>query len=174
MADSSLREPFVPFLPSRDPIRSTELFTRIIESGLQSDLFALLATSDEPVTPTQTIFLKLLDSQLADPATCAPGPSTRSAAPNSFLVPLFHQLCDYALVSMQNVPDDGRLPKVFEALLLLSETFGSVGLTVQAARDASDPSRIPPGHLHLLKMLKEEQTGIVDPTIGNPVSPSDC
>lgn len=150
----------------------TTFFNHFIALGLQARLFGELASPNEPISPSQTTFLKILDSYLA---SSPPTPSSASSQsgnggdrPNRFLIPVFQLLSAYANTSIAHVPDDARLPKVFEGLVLVSEALVTIGLGVQASHDASD---VPAGahrEQELVSEMKsaEDGEGLVAPIIG--------
>lgn len=111
---------------------SCQLFTKFIESGLHASLIHALnppSSTSEPITPAQTALLKLLDSYLS------PDHENPSSDTNEFLLPTLDRLSTYAVSSLSSGLDDARLPKVLEALVLVVESLGSIGLACQARRD---------------------------------------
>ena len=142
------------------------LLTSLIDSELHAELFPILGVPDEPISPSQTILLKILDSHLASPDRTYP---TFSA--NRFLIPLFHSLARYSLMSMRTLADDARLPKVFEGLVLVCEALSSIGLAVQARRDEErlgGREVESGGDERLVEEMKSvgEDVGIIKPIIG--------
>jgi ataxin-10 len=136
---------------------SCEIFTSFITSGLQSRLIDALnppTTSSEPITPAQTSLLKIVDSHLS-----APHPNTFN---DSFLLPLFNRLHVYAAGSLSSGLDDARLPKVLEALVLVLEGLGSIGLACQGRQDRQEASGQEEG------IVREMQSkdGVVGPIVG--------
>ncbi|GFZ49470.1 hypothetical protein JCM24511_07590 [Saitozyma sp. JCM 24511] len=122
------------------------LINSFIDQSLQSQLFACLSSPNEPISPSQTTLLKLLDSHLSDSTSHMRSSSSvpnymdnmevdDPTHPNRFLIPVFHLLSAYAMTSMSHVPDDARLPKVFEGLVLVCEALSSIGLKVQGEKD---------------------------------------
>ncbi|OCF37853.1 hypothetical protein I316_00077 [Kwoniella heveanensis BCC8398] len=108
------------------------IFNTLISTSLHARLFQLLSDSSEPITPSQTTLLKILDSHLAS----SPDPTfTPSPGPHLFLIPLFHQLVRYTSASIGQGADDPRLPKVFEGLILVTEGLNAIGLAVQGRKD---------------------------------------
>jgi hypothetical protein len=143
-------------LPSRADGRCS-IFTSYIASGLQSNLINSLnppTSSSEPITPAQTSLLKVVDSHLSDPH-----PNT---AENEFLLPLFGQLQVYAAGSFSSGIDDARLPKVLEALVLVLEGLGSIGLACQGRRDRNEPA----GEEEVIVRHMQAEGGIVGPLVG--------
>lgn len=139
---------FIPFL------------CRSLNAGVFCFAFTLLHShrDDEPITPHQITFLKLVDSNLRHPL------ATTSLHDYSFLPEAFQQLCSYSQHSIRNslgqdarpfepqsqadidhtnsivnIPNqdlkelDLRLPKVFAALVLLSQCITTILLQVQDA-----------------------------------------
>jgi ataxin-10 len=92
--------------------------------------------------------------------------------PNRFLIPVFHLLSAYAMTSMSHVPDDARLPKVFEGLVLVCEALSSIGLKVQGEKDlqVGDIGRGAEegSDGDLIQEMKdpEDGTGLIKPIIG--------
>ncbi|CAD6577777.1 MAG: hypothetical protein TREMPRED_002036 [Tremellales sp. Tagirdzhanova-0007] len=107
-----------------------ELVNSVIDQNLHATLFHALSTPDEPISPSQTVLLKVLETHLSSSIRDDPTPS-----PNVFLVPLFLSLAQYSISSMRSGKDDARLPKIFEGLVLVSEGFSGIGLAVQGRRD---------------------------------------
>ena len=141
------------------------ILTSLINSDLHAELFPNLGVPDEPISPSQTILLKILDSHLASPDRPDPAYSA-----NGFLIPLFHSLARYGLMSMRTLADDARLPKVFEGLVLVCEALSSIGLAVQARRDEArlEGREVElGGDERLVEEMKsvEEDVGIVKPII---------
>ncbi|WWD19023.1 hypothetical protein CI109_103480 [Kwoniella shandongensis] len=115
------------------------IFNTFISQSLHPRLFALLSTPSEPLTPNQTVLLKVLDSHISSTSTETSIPLLTSGPPtDAFLLPLFHTLSTYAQFSIAQGVDDPRLPKVFEGLILLSEGLSSMGLTLQARKDRGE------------------------------------
>ncbi|KAF5352890.1 hypothetical protein D9757_012091 [Collybiopsis confluens] len=129
------------------------IFTRIIESGLMSDLYVKLAMSDEIVTPHQSTLLKLLDSYLQSAPISSPGTRSRITRMHARLCPmlsnLFFALSTYAQRAIRkslrhSVPGtnsdglvppaelDVLLPKVCEALVLVAQCIITIILTAQS------------------------------------------
>jgi ataxin-10 len=133
------------------------IFTSFINSGLQASLINTLnppTTSSEPITPGQTSLLKIIDSHLSD--------SHPNTAENHFLLPLFHRLQVYANGSFASGIDDARLPKVLEALVLVLEGLGSIGLACQGRRDRHEPA----GEEEVIVAEMQAEGGIVGPLVG--------
>ena len=84
-----------------------------------------------------------------------------SPSPYKFLVPPFISLSRYAIASMQSGPDDARLPKVFEGLILVCEGLSGIGLAVQGRRDRGEVEK--GGDEEMVRDMKAE---IVNPLIG--------
>lgn len=128
--------------PDRRFELATALLTSYIPLNLHGRLFAHLASPDEPISPSQTTYLKIIDSYIHSSA----GNDTESdeqldVINNRFLLPTFHLLAAYSITSMQYSPDDARLPKVFEALHLVCEILCAIGLRAQARADRVDAAR---------------------------------
>ncbi|KAL7422812.1 hypothetical protein Q5752_002108 [Cryptotrichosporon argae] len=136
----------------------TSLVARIIAHDQHGALFAALSDGEEPITPSQTTLLKVLDSYLAAP---------HAQADNAFLVPAFRRLVDYAVPSMKHVPDDARLPKVFEAVVLVAEALSSVGLAAQARADRRrhGEAESGPGKDDELVAAMKAECGLIEPLI---------
>jgi len=123
---------------------------------LHSSLFAALSTPDEPISPSQTVLLKILDSHVSSTTRPNPIPS-----PNEFLIPLFLSLAHYAKSSMRSGQDDARLPKVFEGLVLVCEGLSGIGLAVQGRLDRREAEE--GGDELMLNIMKRD---VVKPLIG--------
>jgi ataxin-10 len=162
---------------------SCGLVNSFIDQSLQSQLFASLSSPNEPISPSQTTLLKLLDSRLSDstahirPSSSVPNNMDNMEVddpthPNRFLIPVFHLLSAYAMTSMSHVPDDARLPKVFEGLVLVCEALSSIGLKVQGEKDlqVGDIGRGAEegSDGDLIQEMKdpEDGTGLIKPIIG--------
>jgi len=133
------------------------IFTSFITSGLQASLINSLnppTTSSEPITPAQTSLLKIIDSHLSD--------THPNTADNHFLLPLFQRLQIYANGSFASGIDDARLPKVLEALVLVLEGLGSIGLACQGRRDRHEPA----GEEEVIVAEMQAEGGIVGPLVG--------
>ena len=133
------------------------IFTSYITSGLQSRLINILnppTSSGEPITPAQTSLLKIIDSHLSD--------THPDTAENTFLLPLFDRLQVYATGSFASGIDDARLPKVLEALVLVLESLGSIGLACQGRRDRNEDG----GEEELIVNKMQSEEGIVGPLVG--------
>jgi ataxin-10 len=133
------------------------IFTSYIVSGLQGELINSLnppTSSAEPITPAQTSLLKVIDSHLSDHH-----PNTTD---NHFLLPLFDRLQVYASGSFASGIDDARLPKVLEALVLVLEGLGSIGLACQGRRDRNEPA----GEEEAIVREMQTAGGIVEPLVG--------
>jgi ataxin-10 len=134
-----------------------EIFSSFITSGLQSSLIDALnppTTTSEPITPAQTSLLKIVDSHLS-----APHPNTFNDA---FLLPLFNRLHVYAVGSLSSGLDDARLPKVLEALVLVLEGLGSIGLACQGRQDRQEAG----GEEERIVREMQAKDGIVGPIVG--------
>ncbi|OXG16883.1 hypothetical protein C366_03678 [Cryptococcus neoformans Tu401-1] len=147
------------------------IFTSIISFSLHPRLFQLLSEPPEPITPSQTVFLKILDSTLSSLPASSPSPPIENY-PNSFLHPLFNSLVQSSLPSLAQKADDPRLPKYLEGLVLVSEALGTIGLRVQeridkAAAPAADQEdvelQMQGGEEQLIKAIKEPRSGIIRP-----------
>ncbi|KAK8854829.1 hypothetical protein IAR55_003568 [Kwoniella newhampshirensis] len=141
------------------------IFNAIINLALHPRLFALLSTPSEPLTPNQTVLLKVLDSHLSS-STSSTTCTSSSTPPNAFLIPLFHTLSTYAQFSIAQDVDDPRLPKVFEGLILVSEALSSIGLTLQASRDRGEVETRSEEE-EIVGMMKDpdETNGVVKPIV---------
>lgn len=108
-----------------------------------------LHSPNEPVTPSQTTLLRLLDGyhHNADWDAETSAPSQRNGY--SFLIPAFFTMAEYAIAAMtpsiasterdqQTLDDDPKLPKVFEACILVCQCMITVCLaeTEHAAQTA--------------------------------------
>jgi ataxin-10 len=88
------------------------------------------------------------------------------------LIPVFHLLSAYAMTSMSHVPDDARLPKVFEGLVLVCEALSSIGLKVQGEKDlqvgVGMRGKEEGSDGDLIQEMKdpEDGTGLIKPIIG--------
>ena len=152
----TIRNSVRPTCPSSADARC-EIFTSYIESGFQGRLINALnppTTSSEPITPAQTSLLKIVDSHLS-----APHPNT---ANDAFLLPLFNRLHVYAAGSLSSGLDDARLPKVLEALVLVLEGLGSIGLACQGRQDRQEAG----GDEEELVRQMQATDGIVGPIVG--------
>lgn len=138
------------------------IFTSYITSGLQADLINTLnppTTSAEPITPAQTSLLKILDSHLSD--------KHANTEDNQFLLALFSRLQVYASGSFASGLDDARLPKVLEALVLVLESLGSIGLACEGRRDRNEPL----GQEENIVSEMQAEGGIVGPLVGKCSTP---
>lgn len=147
---------------------TASFFHHFISSDLQAQLFGELSAPNEPISPSQTTLLKILDSYLAGSHLAHATSRRAEDSPNRFLIPVFQLLAAYAATSMAHVPDDARLPKVWEGLVLVSEALVTMGLTVQAAQDDAGPGAPPHPESGLVKEMKspEDGEGLVKPIIG--------
>jgi ataxin-10 len=112
-----------------------QLFTKYVVSGLHITLFDALnppTSNSEPITPAQTALLKLLDSYLSSDH------ENRPRDYDIFLLPTLDRLSTYATSSLSSGLDDARLPKVLEALVLVTESLGSIGLACQSRHDKQE------------------------------------
>jgi len=122
----------------------------------------MLQDDTEPVTPSQTILFKLLDSHLSSSSRANTSPS-----PHIFLVDSFRDYSRYAVISLRSGQDDARLPKVFEALVLVCEGLCSMGLASQERRDKGKGREVSVGgDEEVVTLMKREADGIVKPLIG--------
>ncbi|ORY35467.1 spinocerebellar ataxia type 10 protein domain-domain-containing protein [Naematelia encephala] len=139
-----------------------EIISQFISNSLHPQLLNSLSIPNEPISPSQTTLLKILDAYLS---SSHPNTSCPPSSPHSFLVPMFHLLAGYASTSMANVPDDARLPKVFEGLVLVCEGLSSIGLAVQARTD--DGVVGDGGEEELVRTMKDndDTIGVVKPLI---------
>ena len=134
------------------------LITSFIQFHHQGTLHQLLSSSDEPITPSQTVLLKLLDAQLSSSVYST---SSSKPSPNSFLIPTFLALSGYGIASIKFGKDDARLAKVFEGLVLVSEGLSSIGLAVQTALDRGDDEQTG-----MSLMVGEMKIELIQPIIG--------
>ncbi|WVR07462.1 hypothetical protein IAU60_004503 [Kwoniella sp. DSM 27419] len=138
---------------------SASMFNHMIDLGLHQKLFTRLGDDTEPITPSQTILLKLLDSYLSTSPAINPSPS-----PHAFLVPTYLRLVAYSLGSVRQGADDPKLPKVFEALILVTESLNTIGLAVQGRKDRAEPSS--GGDEEVVNQMKSaEPSGVIRPTV---------
>jgi len=159
------------------------IFNSLIDLGLQAELFGKLSSPDEALSPSQATFLKLLDSRINGQSTSSSSASTsfpnvyssnEVPSRNRFLIPVFHVLSGYCLVSMKSGEDDARLPKILEGLVLVSEILSGIGLSVQARRDdlvakgMSTQDHEAGGEEVMLREMKSEKSdvGVVKPVVG--------
>lgn len=70
---------------------------------------------------------------------------------------------------MTSSVDDGRLPRVFEGLVLAGEGLGSIGLAVQGRRDKGEVSEV--GEEQMVVRMKSGPTNIVKPLVGMSGTP---
>ncbi|WRT68341.1 uncharacterized protein IL334_005317 [Kwoniella shivajii] len=139
------------------------IFNSFISLSLHPRLFELLGSSNEVITPSQTILLKILDSYI----TSSPPPSPiPSPSPHLFLLPLFHNLSVYVSGSIGSGQDDPRLPKVFEGLILVCEGLSAIGLAVQSRKDNGESMK-KGGDEQMVGVMKsdEQSKGVVKPII---------
>nr|ODN89096.1 hypothetical protein L203_02508 [Cryptococcus depauperatus CBS 7841] len=147
------------------------IFKSFIHYSLHEQLFTLLAEPSECITPSQTVFLKILDSTLSS-TTFDP----MNSQSNIFLVSLFRDVEACASPSLHQKADDPRLPKFLEALILVSEALSSIGLGVQRRRDKafvsntvcnqSSLTEIETGdEERLVVLMKDSKKGVVRPLI---------
>ncbi|CCM05403.1 uncharacterized protein FIBRA_07619 [Fibroporia radiculosa] len=169
-----------------------QIFARIVEQGLVSQMYAAIAIDDEVITPQQTTMLKLLDSYLQHiPHDIAlSNLETNQGVGNSAIAMLtyaFFSLSTFAREAMQRalgttIPKGERhsdeagfnsesdssqepqslqeldllLPKVCEALVLVTQCVISLTLSAEGAGAISNSPSITP-----LKMtLKAFLTGV--------------
>ncbi|KAL1411314.1 hypothetical protein Q8F55_002265 [Vanrija albida] len=146
---------------------AASVFSRVLDAGLQSELYAALSVSDEAVTPSQTTLLKLVDSELAqhaDPSSPNPAPS-----PDAFVLDAWHDLARYATISMKSGQDDARLPKILAALILACEALSAITLRAQARSDDAARRRralTPGGDEELVRAMKSGDRSVVAPLVG--------
>ena len=139
------------------------LIHHFLETDLTVKLFELLRDDTEPITPSQTTLLKLIDADLSSPTSWL-YTGTTSATSYPFLISIFNDLSRYCLVSIQSGQDDARLPKVFEGLILTAEALSSIGLNAQEREDRSEEPL--PALTEVLEMTKSVNRGIVKSTVG--------
>lgn len=114
------------------------IFNRMIDSGLQGQLYSVLGAPEEAVTPSQVVLLKLVDASLANSAA-----STSIPSPNYFLLPAWHRLADYATASMKLGKDDARLPSILAGLVLATEALSAITIAVQGRAEEAKRSNTP-------------------------------
>ncbi|TYJ51520.1 hypothetical protein B9479_007904 [Cryptococcus floricola] len=166
------------WLDNEDPCfeLSASIFNSFISHCLHPKLFDLLSEPPEPITPSQTTLLKLLDSSLALPPSDHPTPPTSGDYPNTFLVPLFNSLSSASLPSITSRADDPRLPKQLAALMLVTESLSSIGLRVQERidhaaalgsedADAGGSNCEAAGEKSLVQSMKDKEQGVVKPLV---------
>ncbi|WVQ74876.1 hypothetical protein IAR50_004483 [Cryptococcus sp. DSM 104548] len=155
---------------------SASIFNSFISHSLHSALFDLLSEPPEPITPSQTTLLKLLDSSLTLPPSDQSIPPASGDYPNTFLIPLFRSLEEASLPSITSRADDPRLPKQLAALVLVMESLSSIGLRVQqrldqAAAPGSEKDDTGGSHWEaigeekLVQSMKDRESGIVKPLV---------
>ena len=139
-----------------------EIFTSYIASGLHGTLYDKLGDEAEPITPSQTPLLKLIDSYLSSKR------ENESPSPHGFLVKLFKDYSRYALISLGSGEDDARLPKIFEGMVLISESFVSISLSAQKRKDQKESGG---GDEEIVLLLRTHS--IIKSAIGTSVSTRD-
>ena len=139
------------------------LIHHFLETDLTVKLFELLGDDTEPITPSQSTLLKLIDADLSSPTSWL-YTGTTSATSYPFLISIFNDLSRYCLVSIQSGQDDARLPKVFEGLILTAEALSSIGLKAQERTDRSEEPL--PALTEVLEMTKSVNRGIVKSIVG--------
>ncbi|KAJ9125680.1 hypothetical protein QFC22_000642 [Naganishia vaughanmartiniae] len=153
-----------------------QLFSMLFQNDMQSLLFSILSDPNEPVTPSQTTLLQLLDGyhHNADWDAGTSTPSQRNGY--SFLIPTFFTMADYAIAAMtpsiarteqdqQTLDDDPKLPKVFEACILVCQCMITVCLaeTEHAAQTAK-------GLLSAIRTAREGDKHFISVLIGESAS----
>lgn len=141
---------------------SVQLFNRMIDYGHQGELYSMLSSSDEAVTPSQVVLLKLIDASLAKSAPIQPIPSS-----NAFLLHAWKALADYATASMVTGKDDARLPTILAGLVLATEALSAIVIATQARAEDSKRSRRPVeagGDEDMVSSMKSHD-GIVQPLV---------
>lgn len=138
------------------------LFTRLFEAGLAPDLYAKLSVADEIITPHQTTLLKLLDSYLQSSnlptihgqlcpklseiflglAGYAQKAIRLALGPKASDGPsyVYSGIVNIELTSQVTVPPyelDLLLPKVCEALVLITQCIVTIALEAEAEGDGS-------------------------------------
>ncbi|EIW67301.1 hypothetical protein M231_01611 [Tremella mesenterica] len=136
------------------------LFRPIFEFSLQQHAYTSLASPPEPITPSQTVLLKLIDHYLSSPHP------NRSPSPHCYFIDLYKNLSEYSLASLQSGKDDARLPKVFEGLILVLEGLCSIGLACQERSDRrkSGNQQVQDkegGEEELIGLLRKNETGVI-------------
>ncbi|KAJ9109344.1 hypothetical protein QFC21_000673 [Naganishia friedmannii] len=152
-----------------------QLFSMLFQQNMQGPLFSILSSPNEPVTPSQTTLLQLLDGYHHN-ADWDAGTSAPQRNGYSFLIPAFFAMSEYAIAAMtpsiaqteqdqQALDDDPKLPKVFEACILVCQCMITVCLAeteheaqtakglLSAIRSASE------GDKHFISVLIESRDG---------------
>lgn len=130
------------------------IFTRLIEEGTIPDLFKKFMMPDEIIAPHQTTLLKLVDSYLQSIRAQMGGSPTPEllqihVSLGPFLAKRFFTLSVYAQNAMQNSlgPTNGSssgeplkeldvmLPKVCEALVLVTQCITTIALEAEESND---------------------------------------
>lgn len=143
------------------------VFSRVIDTGLQAQLYDALAVPDEVVTPSQTTLLKLVDSSLASASPSSPKPNP-APSPNAFILDAWLALARYATLSMNSGQDDARLPKILAALILATEALSAITLRAQARADAAERKRrpvVPGGDEEIVAAMKSGEKSVVRPLV---------
>ncbi|KAF8636403.1 hypothetical protein AX17_003585 [Amanita inopinata Kibby_2008] len=124
-----------------------EIFTQLIEQGCVPDLYSRFSMTDEPITPHQTTLLKIVDSYLQ--SNQMQKTSSKMLKTHSTLTPLltisFFSLSAYAQSAIKcslssatkdMIPTelDMVLPKVCEALVLLTQCITTISLDAEEQR----------------------------------------
>lgn len=145
---------------------AARIFNRMIEQTLTTQLFEDLAMGDEVITPSQTTLLKLVDSALAAPPAPRPNPLHSQFA---FILPLWHNLAKYAVISMRSGQDDARLPKILIGLVLACESLSAIALNVQERIDEAKYGGdvvVPGGDEAMVAAMKSGPQCVIPPLVG--------
>ncbi|KAI5451876.1 hypothetical protein NCC49_001178 [Naganishia albida] len=112
-----------------------QLFSMLFHQGLQGSLFTLLSSPTEPITPSQTTLLQLLDGYHHSSDWDSPAPSPHNET-YAFLIPAFYDLARYAVAAMtpgvprngRDLEDDPKLARVLEAAIVVCQCLITVCL----------------------------------------------
>jgi hypothetical protein len=147
---------------------SCTLIRLFIEADWQAELFVLLGTPSEVISPSQSTLLKILNPSIPHPDTSrrtviAPNPS-----PNHFVLPSFHRLLTYIRDSLNSGTDDPRLAKVLEGAVLHGNILCVISLNVQERLDKRHEKKNIGGDWIMVQEMKskDESIGVVKPIIG--------
>lgn len=137
---------------------ASRIITGLIDAGAQAELYSALADTDEPVTPSQVVLLKLVDAWLDHNQRPNTDPS-----PNAFLLPAWDSLAAYTTASMNSGKDDGRLGSILVGLMLATECLTAIVLAVQARIDAAKrgATLTPGGDEAMIATMKAPSTTII-------------
>lgn len=131
------------------------IFNRLIAANLTAALFTALSAPDEPVSPSQTALLKLVDAYLASPPSPRANPPPPS--PFAFLLPAWRAVAAYATASMDSGKDDPHLAPAAAALMLTTECLAAIALAAQERSDEEafgGPMAVPGGDEAVVAAMK--------------------